>query len=329
MRETAERIAGLSDDRRRLLQRLLEQKRGSVPIAPVGELAQRSNPRHETAAPQLSFGLTSASGEVKENYRRFYDAVNSQLDASLFGPFSFFLNYGYVANQNASQTRVTLPDHFVNKNSVRLVLEVIGDCELAEHRVLDVGCGRGGTVFVVKQFFRARSVQGVDLSSKAVAFCRENHRYDNVRFDEGDAEKLPFRDGEFDVVTNIESSHSYPNLSAFYREVYRVLAPGGCFCYTDVMPVQAITEYLGVLQATGFTMEIERDITENVLLSCDEVARARVGAFAAGNDPELMNNFLAAPGSQVYEDMRSGRWSYRIYRFRKAAASGTPPILSA
>ena len=75
-----------------------------------------------------------------------------------------------------------------------------------------------------------------------------------------------------------------------------------------------------MLKNTGFTLEVDRDITANVLLSCDEVARARVGAYDAGNDPELMNNFLAAPGSQVYEDMRTGRWSYRIYRFRKPEA---------
>jgi len=34
-----------------------------------------------------------------------------------------------------------------------------------------------------------------------------------------------------------------------------------------------------------------------------------------------MSNFLAAPGSQVYEDMRARRWSYRIFRFRKPAAA--------
>ena len=176
------------------------------------------------------------SGEVKASYKRFYDAVNSQLDASVFGPFSFFLNYGYLPNLSPQYSRIQLPDHFVNKNSVRLVLELIGDCDLKDRRILDVGCGRGGTVFVIKQFFEPRSVQGLDLSPNAIASCRASHRHDNVRFDEGDAENLPFDRELFDVVTNVESSHSYPNLGAFYTEVFRVLAPGGCFLYTDVIP---------------------------------------------------------------------------------------------
>ena len=239
------------------------------------------------------------------------------MDSSVFGPFSFFLNYGYLPNLSPQCSRVQLPDHFVNKNSVRLVLELIGDYDLRDRRVLDVGCGREGRSSSSRTFFEPRSVQGLDLSSKAIASCRANHRYDNVRFDEGDAEKLPFDGERFDVVTNVESSHSYPNIGAFYKEVFRVLVPGGAFLYTDVFPKGALADYLAMLKNTGFTLEVDRDITANVLLSCDEVARARVGAYDAGNDPELMNNFLAAPGSQVYEDMRIGRWSYRIYRFRK------------
>jgi len=324
MPEASNRIAGLSEDRRRLLERLLNQNGASGGGQGSGRAAPGAIPPAvvpPTPLPGIQSLQSSTLVDVKANYKRFYDAVNSQLDASVFGPFSFFLNYGYLPNLSPQYSRIQLPDHFVNKNSVRLVLELIGDCDLADRRILDVGCGRGGTIFVIKQFFEARSVQGLDLSPNAIASCRASHRYDNVRFDEGDAEKLPFDREQFDVVTNVESSHSYPNLGAFYREVFRVLAPGGCFLYTDVVPKDALAEYLAMLKNTGFTVEVERDITANVLLSCDEVARARVGAYDAGNDPELMNNFLAAPGSQVYEDMRAGRWSYRIYRFRKPAAA--------
>ena len=323
MPDVSDRIAGLSEERRRLLERLLAQKSSGAPAAPVQPVAR---PAEARVAP-LALEQASAAGEVKQNYQRFYDGVNQQLDASVFGPFSFFLNYGYLPNGSPQHSKVPLPDHVVNKNSVRLVLELIGDVDPTDRRVLDVGCGRGGTVFVLKQFFKPRSVQGIDLSANAIASCRANHQYDNVRFDEGDAEHLPFPDGQFDVVTNVESSHSYPALGAFYAEVFRVLAPGGCFLYTDLMPTQSIPEYLSLLNQAGLRMELERDITENVLLSCDEIARSRVDAYDAGNDPELMKNFLATPESQVYDDMRSRRWSYRIYRFRRpsTAVRAWPP----
>jgi phthiocerol/phenolphthiocerol synthesis type-I polyketide synthase E len=263
---------------------------------------------------------SSSLDGIKANRKRFYDAVNTQLDAMVYGPFSFFLNYGYVPNLSPQYSKIELPNRYMNKNSVRLVLELIGDCDLKDKRILDVGCGRGGTVFVIKQFFQPLSVQGIDLSPNAIASCRANHQYDNVRFDEGDAENLPFDTEQFDVVTNVESSHNYPNLSEFYAEVFRVLASGGYFLYTDCFLEESNAERLALLERSGLTMELERDITANVLLSCDEVARNRIDAYGAGNDPELLNNFLAVPGSQTYEEMRSGRSSYRIYRLRKPAA---------
>jgi len=71
------------------------------------------------------------------------------------------------------------------------------------------------------------------------------------------------------------------------------------------------------LERLGFRLEVNRDITANVLQSCDEVAQTRLEAFGERNDPRLMQNFLATPGSQVYAEMQTGRWEYRILRATK------------
>src|SRR5262249_54257950 len=152
------------------------------------------------------------------------------------------------------------------------------------------------------------SITGLDLSPEAIAFCRQAHAGANVTFLEGDAEQLPFHAGEFDVVTNVESSHSYPTIADFYSGVSRVLSPGGAFLYSDLQPLEQMDANLRHLLRLGFVLERDTDITSNVLLSCDEVARTRVQAFSAGNDSTLMQNFLATPESQVYDEMKSGRW---------------------
>jgi SAM-dependent methyltransferase len=270
-----------------------------------------------TGSPGLSLTFGSSPEAVKEGYQRFYDGVTTQLDSTVFGDFSFFLNYGYVPNLSPQLSRVVLPDHFINKNSIRLVLEVIGDCSLSGRRILDVGCGRGGTVYVIHEFFDPASVVGLDLSPAAIGFCGRIHQYPCVSFHEGDAELLPFEDASFDVVTNIESSHSYPNIRAFYSEVYRVLSPGGHFLYTDVLAVEQWDANFEFLRSLGFVVRRDRDITSNVLLSCDEVAKSRVQAFAGGNDPHLMQNFLATPESEVYTEMRKRRWKYSILQIEK------------
>src|SRR5262249_12737292 len=138
-----------------------------------------------------------------------------------------------------------------------------------------------------------------------------------ARFLQGDAEDLPFDDGALDVVTNLESSHSYPHIQRFYAEVFRVLTPSGYLLYTDVFPAQQWTTNLGLLQHAGFVVERDRDITAHVRRSSDQIARHRLGAFDRRNDQGLMNNFLGVPGSDVYEELRSRRWAYRILKLRK------------
>ena len=99
------------------------------------------------------------------------------------------------------------------------------------------------------------------------------------------------------MATNLESSHTYPNVKAFYAEVARVLKPGGYFLYADVLSAEQFETGVATLEACGLAVERSRNITLNVLLSCDEIARNRASAYASTNDPEVMREFLAIPGS--------------------------------
>jgi phthiocerol/phenolphthiocerol synthesis type-I polyketide synthase E len=314
MAKTDQRISALAPERQKLLESLLKAKvdaQTAIPATP------QSSPMPESE-PALSFDAEQGeSDSVKAMYCRFYDAVTAQLDANVFGEFSYFLNYGYVPDLSPQHAVVALPDHYLNRNSVKLVLEVVADCPIEGRRVLDVGCGRGGAVHVLTHFFAPAGVTGLDLSPAAIDFCRRAHRHPRVRFELGDAEHLPFANDSLDVVINIESSHTYPNIQSFYDEVWRVLVPGGYFLYTDVHLVAKWLECIAYLQSLGFLIERNVDITTNVLRSCDEIARTRVQAFAAGNDPELMKNFLAVPGSEVYDAMQQRLWAYNILKLRK------------
>lgn len=85
-------------------------------------------------------------------------------------------------------------------------------------RALDVGTGTGAGAQVIKERFPAAEVVGVDVSPAMLEAARRN--VDGVSFQEGDAAKLPFGDGEFDLV-----AHS--NMIPFLDQVARVLRPGG------------------------------------------------------------------------------------------------------
>lgn len=46
----------------------------------------------------------------------------------------------------------------------------------------------------------------------------------------GDVGALPFADGAFDIVLSLNGFHAFPDKEVAYREVFRVLKPGGTFC---------------------------------------------------------------------------------------------------
>ena len=149
MAEIRTRIDNLSPERRKLLEKMIARR------SPSPEASSQ-----ETPAPRLSIATVEGEEDMKTACRRMYDEINRQLDAGMFGEFSFFLNYGYVPDLSPQFAAVAVPDHYLNRNSVKLVLELIGDCPVDGRRVLDVGCGRGGIPHVLTQFFRPASVVG-------------------------------------------------------------------------------------------------------------------------------------------------------------------------
>jgi SAM-dependent methyltransferase len=88
-------------------------------------------------------------------------------------------------------------------------------------RILDVGCGTGANLELLGRFGEA---EGVDVSEEALAFCRARG-LERVRH--GAAEKLPYEDGAFDLVTALDVVEHLDDDVAGLREMRRVLRKGG------------------------------------------------------------------------------------------------------
>lgn len=108
----------------------------------------------------------------------------------------------------------------------------------ANKRVLDVGSGVGGTSRCLAKEFGCR-VTGIDLTDE---YCRAAAMLsakvgltDLVDYRQGDATALPFGDGEFDVVWTEHAAMNIPDKPRLYKEMHRVLKPGGTLAVYDVL----------------------------------------------------------------------------------------------
>jgi len=98
-------------------------------------------------------------------------------------------------------------------------------------RVLDVGCGVGGTSrYLAKKLGPNADVTGITLSPNQVKRATElavEQGVENAKFTVMNALKMDFPDNSFDVVWACESGEHMPDKDAYINEMMRVLKPGG------------------------------------------------------------------------------------------------------
>ena len=131
----------------------------------------------------------------------------------------------------------------------------------AHNRVLDAGCGVGGSsVWLAKQ--HGVNVVGITLVESQVQDARKNVEKeglsDKVQFQVADYCHTPFEDASFDVVWAVESQCHANNKLDFYKEAYRLLKPGGHLVVADyvrsIRPQKSRKNTEGVADLTQYLL---------------------------------------------------------------------------
>ncbi|MHB1261067.1 MAG: class I SAM-dependent methyltransferase [Thermoplasmatota archaeon] len=108
-------------------------------------------------------------------------------------------------------------------------------------RVLDVGCGTGVASITARR--AGARVTGLDLTPQLLERARQNSAIaglSDIDWREGDAEAMPFKDGEFDAVISQYGHIFAPRADVTTREMLRVLRPGGRIAFSTWPPELAL-----------------------------------------------------------------------------------------
>jgi len=165
----------------------------------------------------------------------------------------------------------------------------------------------------------------LDVAPNAIAFCRRHHgEHDRLRFVEGSALDLPFADGSFDVLLNVEASNDYGDRARFFSEAARVLGPDGVFLYAESLKSDQVERVRAELAAAGLAAEF-RDVTSNVAEACRldserrrEVIRRRAPLLVRLLLGKQLANYAGIEGSRKFRAFAEGRRTYVLAAATKA-----------
>jgi SAM-dependent methyltransferase len=249
------------------------------------------------------------------------------------GPTAFWhnLHWGLYADPEAADDS---PEGYVAAAAALTERVVAAAGVAAGRRVLDVGCGFGGTLDHIRSRHPGCRMAGINIDERQLRWARRLAAGGPVPFVAADGCRLPVAAATQDHVLAVECVFHFPSRKAFFLEAARVLEPGGTLAMTDFLlapggmavflakaaelgpgdwyghsstPLTS-AGYGRLGRATGFDLLVDEDVTARTLPTYP--ARRRLYREAGADEGVATIDRVEALATE-------GAWRYHVLAFRR------------
>lgn len=239
----------------------------------------------------------------------------------------------------------TLKDAVINTNRELMLLGEIPEGA----SILDAGCGVGGSsIFLAKE--KSCQARGITLSARQVAtatkYAKQHGVRDLVQFEQKDYTNTGYEADSFDMVWAIESMQTAQDKSLFFKEIARVLKPGGrlliadCFkshpyniqaephmltmlngwAISDILTLAELEDLAGTF---GLRLCGRRNVSQEVKPSVNRIYWAALAGMIGTKAYNLVYNATYfskihyKTGLAQYKTYQKGLWDYELLALQK------------
>ncbi len=199
--------------------------------------------------------------------------------------------------------------------------------------VVDLGSGAGNDCFIARHEVGASGkVIGIDFTPKMIERARINAEargFNNVEFREGDIEHMPITSNVTDVIVSNCVLNLVPNKDGVFKEIFRVLKPGGHFSISDVVLEGSLPEGLqkeaemyagcvsGAIQKNVYLELIHTNGFENITIQKEKPIII---------PEDILKNYLSQEEIRSFNNGAAGIFSLTIFA-QKPTAENKPTCL--
>ena len=198
--------------------------------------------------------------------------------------------------------------------------------------VIDLGSGAGNDCFIARaEAGEAGKVIGLDFTTAMIEKARTNAEklgFNNVEFRQGDIEQMPVTANTADVIVSNCVLNLVPNKDGVFKEIFRVLKPGGHFSISDVVLIGNLPDALkhdaemyagcvaGAIQKQAYLELIEVNGFKNIILQKEKTITI---------PDDILSKYLTPDQLQQFKTGSTGIFSITVFAEKPTEAACCAP----